>query len=66
MAEKTILSGVEKVKDSLTGGGPQDQKAQDLQYSMKDAHDPKARITTDYGAPVINTGMDLPTVLNLS
>lgn len=54
MASSVISSGLEKVQQQL-GGSLEGQKAAQLANNTKDYHDPKNRITTDYGVKQNNT-----------
>ena len=56
---EAIRSGVEKLQETL-GGSLEGKKVQQLAQNMKDVHDPKNRITTDYGVTQSNTGVSSP------
>jgi len=49
-----LSTGLEKLQQSLDGS-LEGKKVAQLRTSMKDVHDPKARITTDYGVKQTNT-----------
>ena len=53
---EAIRSGVGKLQETLNGS-IEDKKLQQMAQNMKDVHDPKNRITTDYGITQSNTGM---------
>lgn len=54
MASQAISTGLEKVQQTLDGS-LEGQKLADLRRDMKDYHDPKNVITTDYGVKQWNT-----------
>lgn len=59
MAAKAVNSGLEKLQETLDGS-LEGRKVADLAKDTKDYHDPKNRITTDYGVKQWNTGMFEP------
>ena len=59
---EAIRSGVGKLQETLNGS-IEDKKLQQMAQNIKDVHDPKNRITTDYGITQSNTGMWNPTPL---
>lgn len=54
MAPGALSTGLEKLQDTLEGT-TEGVKVAQLQKDMKDYHDPKARLTTDYGVKQQNT-----------
>ena len=56
MASQQISSGLEKLQSTLDGS-VEGAKVADLKRDTKDYHDPKNRLTTDYGVKQENTGM---------
>jgi len=54
MAPSVISSGIEKLQESMNGS-LEGRKLADLGKDMKNVHDPKNRITTDYGVTQSNT-----------
>lgn len=51
-----ISSGLQKLQKTLDGA-VDGVKVADLSHEMKDYHDPKNRLTTDYGVKQNNTGV---------